>query len=131
MFQLDPLGMAQANRATCLIWEWVGFCNKTDRMNIESRTVSVMIRIYCRAHHGAEKNLCEDCAGLLAYALERIAECPFGDGKPVCNQCAVHCYQPGKRGRIKEIMRYAGPRMIWWHPMLAARHLLRSRRTED
>ena len=87
-----------------------------------------MIRIYCRAHHGAEKNLCEDCAGLLAYALGRIAECPFGDGKPVCNQCTVHCYQPEKRGRIKEVMRYAGPRMIWRHPMLATRHLLRSRR---
>lgn len=97
-------------------------------MNFEVRTVSAMIRIYCRAHHGTEKDLCADCAGLLAYALERISKCAFGDGKPVCNQCAVHCYRPEERGRIKEVMRYAGPRMIWCHPMLAVQHLLRSRR---
>ena len=96
-------------------------------MNLETRTVAAMIRIYCLAHHGAEKDLCEDCSGLLADARERIAKCPFGDGKPVCNQCTVHCYKPEMRERIKTIMCYAGPRMIWRHPILAIRHLVRSR----
>ena len=93
-------------------------------MNPEVRAVSAMIRIYCRAHHS--KDLCEDCAGLLDYARERIGQCPFGRDKPECNQCAVHCFQPEMRGRIKAVMRYAGPRMVWYHPVLAIRHLLRS-----
>ena len=97
-------------------------------MNFEARTVDAMTRIYCRAHHGEEKNLCNDCFGLLEYAQERIEQCPFGIDKPVCNQCTVHCYQPEKRERIRIVMRYAGPRMIWHHPILAIRHLLRSRR---
>jgi hypothetical protein len=97
--------------------------------NLEVRTVSAMIHIYCRARHGAVKDLCTDCAGLLAYAEERISNCPFGMDKPVCNQCTVHCYSPGMRDRIKGVMRYAGPRMIWSHPVLAIRHLIRSKKS--
>jgi len=96
-------------------------------MNPEARTVATMIRIYCRAHHGAATDLCADCTGLLEYAQERIEKCPFGSDKPVCNTCTVHCYQPPKRERIKVVMRYAGPRMVWRHPILAIRHLVRSR----
>ncbi len=100
-------------------------------MNFEVKTIATMIRIYCRAHHGAEKDLCEDCAGLLTYARERIANCPFGDEKPVCNQCTVHCYTPEMCGRIHAVMRYAGPRMPWHHPILTVRHLIRSRKNVE
>jgi hypothetical protein len=86
-----------------------------------------MIRIYCRARHGTKKNqLCGACSELLAYAEQRIAHCPFGADKPVCNQCPVHCYQTEMRARIKSVMGYAGPRMIWQHPVLALRHVIRS-----
>lgn len=98
-------------------------------MNLESRTVAAMIRIYCRSHHGQAAELCDECAGLLAYAQQRISHCPFGTDKPVCNQCTVHCYQPEMRARIQEVMRFAGPRMIRRHPMLAIRHLIRSLKT--
>lgn len=97
-------------------------------MNLEARTIEVMIHLYCCAHHGAESGLCEDCSGLLAYALERIEKCPVGVNKPVCNQCTVHCYAPAMRERIKAVMRFAGPRMLWRHPVLAIRHLIRSKR---
>ncbi len=96
-------------------------------MNLEARTVSAMIHIYCRAHHGAAKDLCGGCAGLLVYAQERIEKCPFGIDKPVCNQCTVHCYASEKRDQVKTVMRYAGPRMLLRHPILAVRHLIRSR----
>ena len=96
-------------------------------MNLEARTVAAMIRIYCRAHHSVAKDLCADCSELLDYALEQIEQCPFRGNKPVCNQCTVHCYQPEMRERIKVVMRYAGPRMVWCHPVLAIRHLNRSR----
>ena len=88
-----------------------------------------MIQLYCRAHHGVAGELCADCAGLLEYAQERIGKCPFGAEKPVCNRCTVHCYKPAPREQIKQIMRYAGPRMMTKHPILAIRHLLRSRQS--
>ena len=97
-------------------------------MNLEARTVAAMIRIYCRAHHSAAKDLCADCAELLEYAQGQIEQCPFGIDKPVCNTCTVHCYSPEKRERIRVVMRYTGPRMLWHHPVLAVRHLLRSRK---
>lgn len=97
-------------------------------MNLEARTVAAMIRMYCRAHHGAATNLCEDCAELLTYAEQRIETCPFGVEKPVCNTCTVHCYKHEAREHIKVVMRFAGPRMLLRHPMLAVRHVLRSKR---
>ena len=97
-------------------------------MNLEARTIAAMVRIYCRAHHGEKTRLCAECAGLLEYAEERIERCPFGAEKPVCNQCTVHCYKPEMRERVREVMRYAGPRMMAHHPILAVRHLIRSRR---
>ena len=97
-------------------------------MYLETQTVRAMIGIYCRAHHGSASELCADCAQLLAYAEERIAKCPFGVDKPVCNHCTVHCYQPAMREEIQRVMRYAGPRMLGRHPLLAIRHLIRSRR---
>ena len=97
-------------------------------MNREVQTVRAMIGIYCRARHGTSKALCTDCEGLLSYAGERIAKCPFGVDKPICNQCSVHCYKPAMREEIRQVMRYAGPRMIGRHPLLGIRHVFRSRR---
>ncbi len=97
-------------------------------MNLEARTVAAMIRIYCRDLHGSDADLCDECARLLGYAQERISNCAFGEDKPVCNHCHVHCFSPEMRARIQTVMRHAGPRMPWRHPVLAIRHLLRSRK---
>lgn len=97
-------------------------------MKLEVQTVRAMIGIYCRAHHDTSTMLCAHCEGLLSYAEERILKCPFGVDKPVCNQCTVHCYKPAMREEIQRVMRYAGPRMLTRHPLLAIRHLIRSRR---
>jgi hypothetical protein len=95
----------------------------------EERTIAAMIRIYCRDHHGpARGRLCPECAALLAYAGERLRGCRYGAGKPTCANCPVHCYGPAMRERIGEVMRYAGPRMMTRHPVLAAAHLAKGRR---
>ncbi len=86
-----------------------------------------MMQLYCRDHHGSSKALCPDCTELLSYAEQRIAKCPFGIKKPVCNQCTVHCYKPVLREQVRVVMRYAGPRMPLRHPILAIRHLIRSK----
>ncbi len=92
------------------------------RLEREYATVAVMIRLYCRAKHGAKDGLCPDCADLLGYARERLSRCPFGSDKPTCAKCPVHCYRPAERERIRAVMRYAGPRMILHHPVAALRH---------
>lgn len=82
-----------------------------------------MIRIYCR-HHEHNKELCPQCRELLQYAQARLNNCPFGDRKHACKQCAIHCYKPTMRQRIQEVMRFAGPRMPLYAPLMALRHLL-------
>lgn len=94
------------------------------RLQREAHTVAAMIRRYCRDRHHTTDGLCPECAELLAYARRRLARCPVQEGKTTCGKCPVHCYAPGMRARIREVMRYAGPRMVWSHPLMALRHLL-------
>jgi hypothetical protein len=72
-----------------------------------------------------------ECEELLDYALHRLEACPFRAHKSVCAACPIHCYRPAMREKIRAVMRYAGPRMLFRHPLLAMGHLidrLRSRR---
>lgn len=93
------------------------------RIQREKKTISAMMRIYCRDHHGSKKALCEDCTTLLDYARRRLDMCPFQERKPACNHCNVHCYSQGMRERIKTVMCYAGPLMLLRHPLLSLGHL--------
>ncbi len=111
------------------------------RLEREKRTIAVMIAMYHRGVHNADP-LCPDCTALLEYALQRIEKCPFGENKPTCANCTIHCYaglrrggvnpqdyrvavlaQPEMRERVLAVMRYAGPRMLLRHPLLALLHL--------
>jgi len=98
------------------------------RLAREFATLSAMIEIHCHEMHGKGAGLCDDCAVLLAYATRRLDRCVFGDDKPTCANCTVHCYSAATRDEVRAVMRYAGPRMIWRHPVLAIRHLLDGRR---
>ena len=95
----------------------------------DARTVAAMVRIYCRDKHGAARgSLCPACADLLDYADDRLEKCPFGEEKTTCRDCPIHCYRPAERTAMKDVMRYAGPRMLWKHPLLAIRHLWMERK---
>lgn len=102
----------------------------------EKRMVSEMIALYCRGNHGHlrghggshESGLCPDCEELAAYARMRSDRCPFMETKTFCSNCKVHCYKPEMRERIREVMRYAGPRMLLHHPVMAVRHMIESMR---
>ena len=93
------------------------------RIRRERITVEKMIKLYCIKNHFTEKDLCDECRELRDYARERLAKCPFKEDKPVCTNCKVHCYKPEMRERVREVMRFSGPRMIFRHPYLAVRHL--------
>ena len=97
---------------------------KDARRNREWNTVQAMIRCYCRGQHDSCGVLCRECQELLDYASLRLSRCRFGDQKPTCAKCPVHCYERRRRDQIKQVMRYAGPRMIWEHPILALLHWL-------
>lgn len=98
----------------------------------EKKTVSAMIVIYCKSHHKTtNNNLCESCSNLLKYALVRIDKCVFGLDKPSCEKCPVHCYKISYRDEIKKIMRYSGPRMIFKHPILAIKHIIKNRKSKN
>ena len=93
-------------------------------MKRERKTVEHMIGIYCRAHHQTRGELCGDCRDLLEYARVRLKNCIFQENKTTCGNCPVHCYKPGMRDKIREVMRYSGPRMIRRHPLLAVGHMI-------
>ena len=95
------------------------------RLARERLTMSKMVGIYCAAHHGSDgDSLCEECREFLDYAERRLRKCPYGDQKPTCANCPVHCYKPARKDQAREIMRYAGPRMLLRHPLLAIAHQL-------
>lgn len=48
----------------------------------------------------------------------------YGNNKPTCAKCPVHCYNARRREQIRQVMRYAGPRMLIYHPRLAILHLI-------
>ncbi|MCD6597110.1 MAG: nitrous oxide-stimulated promoter family protein [Bacteroidales bacterium] len=94
------------------------------RIDREIKTVETMIHMYCKAKHGSKDKLCESCSQLLEYAVLQYEKCPFGEIKPECLVCPIHCYKPDKKSEIKNVMRYSGPRMIYKHPVMAIEHLI-------
>lgn len=104
--------------------------SQTSQTSQTSRTTDTDQTARTDARH-TTNGLCPECAALLNYALRRLDSCRFGNGKPSCRKCPVHCYRADMRERIRTVMRWAGPRMIFHHPMAATRHLLRELRSPE
>ncbi|SCJ34167.1 Nitrous oxide-stimulated promoter [uncultured Flavonifractor sp.] len=94
----------------------------------EKAMVNEMIALYCRKKHGTRGALCPDCAALAAYAQQRSDRCPFMATKTFCSNCKVHCYKPEMREKIRDVMRFSGPRMLFVHPVAAIRHVMETKR---
>lgn len=98
----------------------------------KKRTVSLMIGMYCKGMGHADRThqlycgslACAECAELDAYALVRTEGCRQMANKVTCEECGRHCYAPAMREKVRAAMRYAGPRMIFTHPIAAVRHVL-------
>ena len=105
--------------------------NKNPRIKREAQTIETMIGMYCHDFHNTKHgNLCADCRELLAYATVRLEKCPFREDKPTCAKCPVHCYKPDMREKIQTVMRHAGPKMMFRHPVRALLHSLDGLRKE-
>lgn len=97
-------------------------------MRRERKTIRAMISRYCRDRHSSRGALCEGCAALEAYAMARLDCCPYRPDKPTCANCPTHCYKADMREQVRVVMRYAGPRMLLRHPLLAILHLIDGKR---
>lgn len=96
---------------------------RAGRLAREQRTLELMLGLYCAGQHHRQVHDCPDCTALQHYARARLAACRH-DPKPQCQQCPTHCYAAAKREQMKQVMRYAGPRMLLRHPLLTLRHWL-------
>ncbi|NBK96507.1 MAG: nitrous oxide-stimulated promoter family protein [Erysipelotrichia bacterium] len=96
----------------------------SDKRNKEKRVVDLMIRLYENKHN-------VDLSALKVYANKRIDRCPFMEEKSFCSSCKVHCYQNEYRKQMQLVMRYSGKRMLFYHPVLAIRHVIEMKRQKN
>jgi hypothetical protein len=100
------------------------FGNRSTR---EVITVEKMINLYCKKKHKTQNTRCGDCEKLYNYSRVRIGDCRYGDNKPACSNCRIHCFKPEMREEIIKVMRYSGPKMITKYPILALYHFIDSK----
>ncbi|MCD7971481.1 MAG: nitrous oxide-stimulated promoter family protein [Candidatus Azobacteroides sp.] len=82
----------------------------------EKQLVAHMIGLYCRKKHHRDK-LCPECSELVGYTCARLDKCPFGNHKGTCKKCPVHCYRKDMREKIRTVMAFSGPRILFYHPV--------------
>lgn len=93
------------------------------------RVLAQFTSVYCNVHHDDVKSpllldepafaglpldrypVCVSCRQFLVYAFERRLRCPLEE-KPACKHCQVHCFKPGHREKVREIMRFSGQYLI-------------------
>lgn len=85
----------------------------------------MMITLYCQKKHGS-KELCSQCNELYGYSNKKLELCQWGEDKPFCRYCPTPCYRLDMKQKIREVMRFAGPRMIIYHPSAAIKHAFAS-----
>lgn len=98
--------------------------NRKEAMEIEKerKVVSLMIDLYCKKKHKT-KSLCKECQELKDYCNLRLDKCPFKDNKTFCSSCKIHCYRKDMQEKIKKVMKFSGPRMLIYHPIVALSHV--------
>jgi hypothetical protein len=92
------------------------------RMKRERKTIETMVNIYCHGHHKTNGTLCAECQAFKEYAFLRLSKCPFQDKKTTCGKCVIHCYKPDMKQKVREVMRYSGPRLLLHNPSLVLHH---------
>ena len=90
----------------------------------EKKVSFLMIDLYYKHHKGRD----EERDDLKKYVAFRLSKCPFGENKTFCSNCKIHCYKPEYREKIRAVMRWSGPRMIFYHPILAVKHVTETMR---
>lgn len=90
----------------------------------ETETLKKFFTVYCKDKHlnqhkyikdikyqnkdiNLELILCDECAELINYSIQRLEECPH-DIKPRCRTCPSPCYEKKEWKKLAKLMRYSG-----------------------
>ena len=92
----------------------------------EKDIVKWMIEYYCSCNHNTA-GICDECSDLLNYAVKRNDNCLHGNNKPVCSVCEIHCYSATYRDRIREVMKFSGPRILYRKPLWGVMYLVKKK----
>ena len=102
----------------------VGLPVKRNHIEREKLTIRHMVEIYCRGHRHFASGICVNRTSSLLYSYDRIEKCPFNcSQKPACGLCRTNCFTAKRYRQFRQIMRYAGPRMMLYHPYLTMVHI--------
>ena len=93
------------------------------RIEKEKQTINLMINLYCKKKHKQKNGLCEGCQELLDYAHKRLDFCKYGNEKSFCSKCPIHCYKMDMRAKVKDVMRFSGPRLIIYSTIQFIKHI--------
>lgn len=88
----------------------------------EKRMLDAMVLIYCKANNCYGSAPCVKCTKLGVYAKSRLEHCRFQEKKPVCGRYDLTCYDLQNKDYAEEVFTYAGPRMMFEHPLLGIKH---------
>lgn len=97
--------------------------NQGPKILFEKKTVQAMIDIYYKQFH--DKDHLIEKKDVQNYAMARLSHCQFGEDKPTCKVCPVHCYKKSYKEKMQIIMRYSGPRMMIYHPLMSVEHFVK------
>jgi len=95
------------------------------------RVLADFVEVFCREKHGDKSReafadsdadllralgdrdpvVCADCRKLLQHGVSKRIQCPL-DPKPMCKKCPTHCYAPGYREKVRQVMRFSGIYLI-------------------
>lgn len=97
----------------------------TKQQKKDIRVLGKFVEVYCSGKHRAaeqapvalpagigERSLCPECASFLEYAVTKRLKCPLEADKPICKHCRIHCYDRQHREKVREIMSYAGRKLV-------------------
>ena len=95
----------------------------------EMKTIRAMIAIYCQDHHHVAAGSCamraRRCSSMLRPDLANARGVTRNPCVPTARSIAI---KPAMRDQVRQVMRYAGPKMLLRHPLLAVSHLLQKRK---
>jgi Nitrous oxide-stimulated promoter len=105
------------------------FNRLTPKKRRDIKVLAGFVNIYCRENHReAEKHhfdiadmdlsrrlgkieICHDCSRLLEHGIAKLSLCTQ-EPKPSCRKCKVHCYAPGYRENVRQVMRFSGSYLV-------------------
>ena len=97
----------------------------TSQQKKDIKLLGKFVEVYCSTKHRdaetgrislpsglGERDACQECRSFLEYAIAKRLKCPLEAEKPTCKNCRIHCYDPPRREKIREIMAYSGRKLM-------------------